>query len=106
MSFLLSRNCYFLLLISYQTISSKKYYERKIMKKHWFIRNKWIIFTVSLVLCFGIYQLAIADHRSKLNVSMDDITIDAVSKEMFQDYISLMGTVEPIRTIYLDATFG
>jgi HlyD family secretion protein len=46
------------------------------------------------------------DSSSKLNVKLDKITIDEVKKDLFQDYISVVGTVEPIQSVYLDATEG
>jgi HlyD family secretion protein len=46
------------------------------------------------------------DRSSKLNVDLDKVTIEEVKRDIFQDYISIIGTVEPIQTVYLDATEG
>ncbi len=53
-----------------------------------------------------VYQLAWADHSSKLNVDRDKITISEVIEDDFLDYMTATGTVEPIATIYLDAIEG
>ena len=73
-----------------------------------FKRRKQII-TYSII---GAVVLAVVilfifrDNSSKLNIERDKITIDEVQKDIFQDYISVIGTVEPIQTVYLDATEG
>ena len=53
---------------------------------------------------FWIYHLPDRIYRSKLNVEVNKITIEEVKQDLFQDYIAVIGTVEPIQTIYLDAT--
>jgi HlyD family secretion protein len=59
------------------------------------------ITAISLILLF-----IFMDKSSSLNVDSDKVTIDVVKKDVFQDYISIIGTVEPIQTVYLDATEG
>ena len=34
------------------------------------------------------------------------LPVEPVVFDMFQDYIAVVGTVEPIQTVYLDATEG
>jgi HlyD family secretion protein len=46
------------------------------------------------------------DKSSRFNVDRDKITIEEVKQDIFQDFISVIGTVEPIQTVYLDATEG
>ncbi len=46
------------------------------------------------------------DKSSKYNVDVSRITIEEVKQDVFQDYITVQGTVEPITTIYLDAVEG
>jgi len=60
-----------------------------------------VVFVLSVILIF-IFR----DNSSKLNVETDKITIEEVKQDIFQDYISVIGTVEPIQTVYLDATEG
>ena len=58
-----------------------------------------LVLTITLFLIFR-------DNNSKLSVELNKITIEDVKKDVFQDYISIIGTVEPIQTVYLDATEG
>jgi HlyD family secretion protein len=66
------------------------------------IRYVSIAVPVIAIILFFIFR----DNSSKLNVEADKITIESVKQDIFQDYISVIGTVEPIQTIYLDATEG
>ena len=51
-------------------------------------------------------MLIFGDHSSAFRVERDKLTISAVENGIFNDYISVIGTVEPITTIYLDASEG
>jgi len=53
-----------------------------------------------------IYKAFFAENISTYRVDVNKITIDSVSLGVFHDYISVMGRVEPIATIYLDAQEG
>ncbi len=65
----------------------------------------WIsVIGVIFILVF--YKIVFGDRSSKLNVDADKITIREVINDKYQDYISVNGTVEPIKTIYLDAVEG
>jgi HlyD family secretion protein len=71
------------------------------------IRRKRIIMGSAItLLLIAILYAFLSDRGSKLNVSADKITIEPVAYDLFQDYIAIIGTVEPIQTIYLDATEG
>ncbi len=72
----------------------------KITKKH-----LWIAIGVVLVL-FVSWNLLFGDKSSKLNVETDKISIALVEDSFFKNYISVTGTVEPITTVFLDATEG
>ena len=50
--------------------------------------------------------LQLGDKSSKLNVETEKISMAEIKKDVFQDYIAVIGTVEPIQTIYLDAIEG
>jgi len=58
-----------------------------------------------LLLCLLAYA-AFVRVGSELNVDPEKTTIQTVKKDLFQDYISFLGGVEPIQTVYLDATEG
>ena len=81
--------------------------DRKIEKKFKLFskRNIWI-FAGSVVFLFVFYNLVFGDKSSKLNVDTEKISIAGINKDVFQDYIAVIGTVEPIKTIYLDAIEG
>ena len=81
--------------------------DRKIEKKHRFFskRTLWIS-AASLIILFVIYILIFGDKSSKLNVEVEKISIAEIEKNIFQDYIAVIGTVEPFQTIYLDAIEG
>lgn len=68
-------------------------------------KHLWIFVGVSLFL-FVFYSIFYGDESSKLNVDIEKLSIEQVTFDIFQDYIAVQGTVEPIRTIYLDAVEG
>jgi len=65
----------------------------------WYMIFGALLLTVLGVIIFG-------DKSSKYNVDVSRITIEEVKQDVFQDYITVQGTVEPITTIYLDAVEG
>ncbi|HPG39605.1 MAG TPA: HlyD family efflux transporter periplasmic adaptor subunit [bacterium] len=80
--------------------------DRIIQKKKWPPR-KIVLFSVSGVLVILVlYNLILGDHRSKLNVESERITISEVTRDVFQEFIPVTGTVIPITTVYLDAIEG
>ncbi len=81
--------------------------DRKIEKKNKLFskRNIWI-FAGSVFFLLIFYKLVFGDKSSKLNVETEKISIATISRDVFQDYIAVIGTVEPIQTIYLDAIEG
>lgn len=79
--------------------------DRKIEKKG--ISRKTIIYgIIGLVALAMILLIIFGDKSSKYNVEVSRLTIDEVKKDIFQDYITEQGIVEPIRTIFLDAVEG
>lgn len=80
--------------------------DRKIEKKGFFNRKNILIGSGILVFLAFLAALIFSDKSSKLNVEEDKISIEAVENGIFQDYIAVIGSVEPIQTIYLDATEG
>jgi len=80
--------------------------DRKIKKKK--LTPKRIIGILFAVgfLAFCFYQFVLGDYSIKLNVRKERITISTVKEGPFQEYIPVIGTVIPKRTIYLDAVEG
>jgi HlyD family secretion protein len=74
--------------------------KKGLQKKHliWIAGGALLLFLAALII-FG-------DHSSAFRVERDKLTISAVEEGIFNDYISVIGTVEPITTIYLDAIEG
>lgn len=80
--------------------------DRKIEKKKG-IRPKHIAFALgTLLVAFLIYSLIVNAGTSVYKVSADKVTVSEVIRENFKDYISIIGTVEPNVTIYLDVEEG
>ncbi len=74
--------------------------KRGLKKKHiyWGLGGALVIFVV--------LKLAFGDHSSVFRAEKDKLTISPVEEGMFNDYITVIGQVEPITTIYLDAVEG
>ncbi|MCB2194945.1 MAG: efflux RND transporter periplasmic adaptor subunit [Bacteroidetes bacterium] len=81
--------------------------DRVIEKKHKWLNKKTIWITVGSILVLLVaYNIFFGDKSSKLNVEREKITIESITQSEFKDYIAQIGTVEPIKTIYLDAIEG
>jgi HlyD family secretion protein len=50
--------------------------------------------------------LFLRDNRSRVNVDPDRITTAKVRRDVFQDYVAVIGAVEPIQTVFIEATEG
>jgi HlyD family secretion protein len=80
--------------------------DRIIERKHkWTKKHTWIA-VISAILLFAIINIVFGDKSSKFNVESDKLAVEEVKSDIFQDYIAVIGTVEPIRTIYIDAMEG
>ncbi len=77
-------------------LDKKKGLTRKMI---WYILFGILMITVLAMIIFG-------DKSSKYNLDVSRVTIEEVKQDVFQDYITVQGTVEPITTIYLDAVEG
>ncbi len=76
----------------------------RVIEKKKGLKRKHIFWVVGiLVLTFFIYNMLFASHVSVYRVNRDKITVGEVKHEQFNDYISVLGKVEPISTIFLDA---
>ncbi|PIF03578.1 MAG: efflux transporter periplasmic adaptor subunit [Draconibacterium sp.] len=80
--------------------------DRKIEKKKG-LQKKHIYWLVGgLLFVFLLYKVIAGAGTSTLKVEKDKITISTVTSGQFNDYIRIIGQVEPIATIYLDAEEG
>jgi HlyD family secretion protein len=80
--------------------------DRKLEKKFWSGKRILIVSGGSLVVLLLLYNLIFADHRSRLNVEKDKITVSTVTKGTFDQYIVVTAVVQPLKTIRLDAIEG
>ncbi len=80
--------------------------DRKIEKKGGLTRKVILYGVITILVLFIAGIMIFGDKSSKYNVEASRLTIDEVKKDVFQDYITEQGIVEPIRTIYLDAVEG
>ena len=80
--------------------------DNKIAKKKWTVKRILTYGGGALLIVFVGYQVIWADRRSKLKVEKEKITIAEVKRGVFQEFIPQTGTVEPSRTVYLDAIEG
>ena len=80
--------------------------DRKIEKKKFTPKRVFwgILIIVLLGLCF--YQFVRGDYSIKINVQKERLSISTVKEGLFQEYIPVIGTVIPKKTIYLDAVEG
>ncbi len=80
--------------------------DRAIKKKTFTVKR---VLTASAALIFislVFYGFFFGDRSSKLNVQRERLTISTVIKDLYQEYIPVMGNVIPIKTYYLDAVQG
>lgn len=80
--------------------------DRKIEKKKWPPKKIVAYLGTILIAIFITYQLFFSDKSSRLNVNQDRIVVSTVYNGEFQEFIPVIGTVIPIKTIYLDAVEG
>lgn len=80
--------------------------DKKIEKKKWPPKK---ILTAAASGAFGlfiIYLIFLSDKSAKLNVEKERITFSKARYGPFQEFIPVIGTVQPIRTFFLDVTEG
>lgn len=80
--------------------------DKQIKKKTWTVKRIATYGGIAVFVVFVGYQFIFADRRSKLKIEKDKITIAEVKRGQFKEYIPQTGTIEPSRTVYLDAVEG
>ncbi|MDP2889744.1 MAG: HlyD family efflux transporter periplasmic adaptor subunit [Bacteroidota bacterium] len=79
----------------------------KVIEKKKGIRPKHIVWGLGiLVIAFLLYKVVFAETSSTFRAEKDKLTISTVEDGLFNDYITVIGNVEPITTIFLDAEEG
>jgi len=74
--------------------------KKGIQKKHIFWGTGILLFALL------IFKLVFGDHSSVFRAEKDQLVISNVEDGIFNDYITVIGQVEPITTIFLDAVEG
>ncbi len=79
----------------------------KIIEKKKGIQKKHLFWGLG-ILVFGllIFKIVFGDNSSVFRAEKDKLTISSVVDGTFNDYITVIGQVEPITTIFLDAVEG
>lgn len=80
--------------------------DKKIEKKKWTVKKVLTYGGSGALVLFIAYQFIFADRRPTFKTEKDKLTISDVKMGQFKEYIPQTGTVEPARTVYLDAIEG
>lgn len=80
--------------------------DRKIEKKKGLKPKHYGMIAAVLVIGFLLFKLISTAGTSVYRADRDKVTISEVEQGNFKDYISIIGTVEPNTTIYLDVEEG
>jgi len=79
----------------------------KVIEKKKGLRPKHLIWIgAALILGFLLYKVIFSQSGSTFRAEKEKVTISTVEDGQFNDYITVIGNVEPITTIFLDAEEG
>ncbi|WP_372775055.1 efflux RND transporter periplasmic adaptor subunit [Mangrovibacterium sp.] len=78
----------------------------KIEDKRWIKPKHWRLIVPVFVIIMGALYSLFSEPVSIIKVELEKLSVDQVFEDNFHDYISVLGTVEPITSIYLDAIEG
>jgi HlyD family secretion protein len=77
-----------------------------IKKKKWTPKKIGLLAGAALLAVLVVASILSSNGAARLNVDHQRITISEVTRGNFQEFIPIDGVVQPIKTIYLDATEG
>ena len=80
--------------------------DRTIKKKKWPPKRIAAFAAIAAFIAVVLYLFLFKLNKSTLNVEKDRLTISTVKREPFQEFIPVMGAVEPIDSYHLDAVEG
>ncbi len=80
--------------------------DKVIVDKRWIKPKHWKYILMAGFLLIVVLVLAFRDNTSSYRVNQDKITIEQTVFGPFQDFIRIIGVVEPISIVYLDAVEG
>jgi HlyD family secretion protein len=79
----------------------------KVIEKKKGLRPKHIFWIAgALAFAFLLYKVIFTENASTFRAEKEKLTISTVEDGLFNDFITVIGQVEPITTIYLDAIEG
>jgi HlyD family secretion protein len=80
--------------------------DRIIEKKKWTTKKILQYAAIAVFVFFLLYLLVFRDRSSRINIDKNQVTIDEVKLDNFQEFIPVDGVVMPRTTIYIDAVLG
>jgi len=80
--------------------------DKQIKKKTWTPKLIGMIAVGVAVIAMFLYSFVFMDTRSRLNVDRDRLMVHTVQEGSFQELIDVSGTIQPMRTVFLDAVEG
>lgn len=80
--------------------------DRAIKKKFWTARRIAGLAGIILLAGMFFYSFVLMDTRSRLHVDRERLMVYTVQEDSFQEFIDVSGTIQPVRTVYLDAIEG
>ncbi len=79
----------------------------KVIQKKKGLKTKHILWGAGILLLIAfIVKISLSSHQSVYRTEKDKLTISSIIDGQFNDYITIIGQVEPISTIYLDVEEG
>lgn len=76
----------------------------RVIEKKRGLRLKHVLWMIAgLFFAFFLYQIIFSRHVSVCKAEKDKLIVSVVKRGLFSDYITVIGQVEPILTIFLDA---
>ena len=88
------------------SINQKLNMDVPIQKKKFSNQKIGLVIGLLAIIAIIVYVILQTSGGSKLNVDKERISVNTVSKDVFQENIPVNGIVLPITTIYLDALEG
>jgi HlyD family secretion protein len=80
--------------------------DRPIKKRKWGLKRIFGLLLIGCITFIAVYYFFYQDKSSRLNVRAEKIIISTVSEASFQEFIPILGNVQPVTTVYLDAIEG
>ena len=76
--------------------------DRKIEDNRWIIIKYWKYIVGAILLLSVFAFIILQDHESTFRIEKEKLSIATVTENSFQDFINVIGQVEPISNVYLE----